>query len=154
MINRPLAQPRIFTWIVGLSLAIGLSACHQYPLTLNGNRLDAPPLLSGFNLADKYLNACVNEHIFDQHITRAEQLSELNCAQRSIRSLQGLEFFPHLLKLRLNNNPIVSFKPLLALSNLEQLEVSDNPSDCTSLHQLRQRGVKVVGDCAIKPATQ
>lgn len=137
-------------WLLSLYLVLGLSACQSYPVTLNGARLNSKPLLSGFKLADKHLSACVNEHIFDQRITKPEQLTELNCAQRSIRSLQGLEFFPHLLSLRLQNNPLDSLKPLLALNNLERLEVSDDTADCSSLDQFRQKGVKIKGTCVNK----
>lgn len=148
MITRSLKKHNFSIWIITIPLILGLSGCQHYPITLNGSQLNSKPLLTGFNLADKHLMACVNEHIFDRHISKAEQLIELNCAERSIRSLKGLEYFPHLLRLRLNNNPIDSFKPLLALTNLEQLDVSDNATDCTSLLQLRQRGVKLAGACA------
>ncbi|HMW49370.1 MAG TPA: hypothetical protein PK011_03565 [Marinagarivorans sp.] len=148
MIRRPLKKHSFTPWIMSISLCLVLGACQNYPITFNGNRLNSAPLLSGFNLADKHLSACVNEHIFDQKIRKAEQLTELNCAERSIHSLKGLEFFPHLLVLRLNNNPIDSFKPVLALQNLERLEVGNTTADCASLMQLRQKGVKVEGACA------
>ena len=120
--------------------------------TLNGNAINAKPLLTGIKLEDKHLQACVNEHIFDRHITKPEELTELNCAQRSIRSLQGLQLFPQLIALHIKHNPVASYKPLLAISNLEQLEVSDSPTDCASLTTLRSRGVKVKGGCIGMPA--
>lgn len=137
-------KPRL---MLGIYLILGLSACQNVPVTLNGNRLNSTPLLTGFRIEDKHLLACVNEHIFDHHISQAAQLTELNCAQRSIHSLNGLDFFPHLLILRLPHNPINSFKPLLALSNLEQLQLSEDATDCASLAQLRSRGIKVEGAC-------
>lgn len=152
MISPPAKMHSISALLLSLYLVLGLCACQSYPFTLNGARLDSKPLLTGVNLSDKHLSACVNEHIFDQHITTPEQLTELNCAQRSIRSLQGLEFFPHILSLRLQNNPLDSLKPLLVLNNLERLEVSNDTTDCSSLLQLRQKGVKVQGACENKAA--
>jgi Leucine-rich repeat (LRR) protein len=128
-------------------LAGTLSACHNYPVKLNGNPVGGKPLFSGFYIEDKHLAACINEHIFDQHITQAEDLKNLNCAQRSIRSLKGLEIFSHLLSLNLNDNAIESIKPVFAISSLEQIQLNGSSVDCNSIAKLRARAVKVSGVC-------
>ncbi|HEY6530389.1 MAG TPA: hypothetical protein VIZ65_17005 [Cellvibrionaceae bacterium] len=137
-----------FSCVLIVSLVGSLSACHNYPVHINGNPIGAKPLFSGFHIEDKHLATCINEHIFDQHITQAEDLTHINCAQRSIRSLKGLEIFSHLLSVNLNDNAIESISPLFAISSLEEIQLNGNLVNCNEINKLRARSVKINGVCA------
>jgi Leucine-rich repeat (LRR) protein len=143
-----LLKPYFPSYILIMSFASSLSACNNYPVHLNGNPIGAKPLFSDFHVEDKRLAACINEHILDQHITQAEALTRLNCAQRSIRSIKGLEIFSHLLSVNLNDNAIESINPLFAISSLEEVQLNGSLVDCDSINKLRARAVKVNGVCA------
>ena len=133
-----------------LCLLISLPACQNYSLKLNGNALNAEPVFSNFVVADKHLAACIKEHLFDQHATKAEDLKQLYCPQRSIKSLQGLETFNHLLSVKINGNAVTTLAPLMALSSVEEVNLEGNPVDCGQVNNLRTRGVRVVGVCNAK----
>jgi Leucine-rich repeat (LRR) protein len=129
-----------------------LFGCQNYPVTFNGSPIKAPTLLSGYQLTDKNLAICVGEHIFDQKITRFGQLRQLNCAQRSIKSLHGIEQFHNLLKVDISGNPINSVAPLLAIKTLEEVTLAPllNSSGCTEVKNLQDRGVAVKGVCTAR----
>lgn len=122
--------------------------CQNYPITLNGSPIKTPELLANFQVEDKHLAECLAEHIFDLKISKFSQLRQLNCAQRSIKSLRGIEQFPNLLKVNLSGNPIRSITPLLAVATLEEVNLNASSLDsCTEAKTLQQRGVRVMGIC-------
>ncbi|MEY4590046.1 MAG: hypothetical protein RL497_2122 [Pseudomonadota bacterium] len=141
--KHPACRAIFFALCAGFSL----SACQNYPLTLNGNSLNPAPLFSAFHVEDKHLAACIKEHIFDAKAAKVEDIKHLNCPHRAIRSLKGLETFSHLLRIKLTENPIQSITPLLAIPSLEEVNLEGSASHCAEVNVLRARGVKVGGGC-------
>lgn len=140
-------HPKPNAYLAAIALCYCTTACQNYPIKLNGNALDAKPLYTSFNIEDKHLAKCIDEHILDQHISHARDLTQLNCQQRSIRSLNGLEHFSHLTQLKLDHNPIQSVSPLLKLSRLEKVGLNGATANCAEVSTLRARGINVIGVC-------
>ncbi len=131
--------------LAGTAATLG---CQNYPVTFNGSQINAPELLANFQVEDKHLADCLAEHIFDLKISKFSQLRQLNCAQRSIKSLRGIEQFSNLLKVNFSDNPIRSITPLLALTTLEEANLNATTIDsCIETKTLRHRGVRVIGIC-------
>lgn len=139
-----------------------LSGCKNYSISLNDNTLYTPAgVFKDFDIADAALNDCVTQTLFDEKITRAEDLTQLNCSNAGVKSLTGLsKFFAltavnlsentlndidelgklgRLEVLLLNKNAIKSSAPLLTLLHLRKLDLSNNPiKDCDNLQQLKK----------------
>jgi len=130
-------------------MLVALTGCARYSVTVNELPVYEPAaLFSDFNIDDRALFVCVQQTIEDKGITRAEQLTVLNCSHAGIASLQGLARFTlleelnladnklndiHVLqdvarlrKLDLRGNRLTSANALLSLSNLEQVDLSGN----------------------------
>ncbi|MFT6264433.1 MAG: Leucine-rich repeat (LRR) protein [Oleiphilaceae bacterium] len=82
-------------------------------------------LISYINYSDNPLQACVNSTAESNGWTLISEMSELNCADKGIQNLRGVEFLTGLTKLVLNDNKIVTFD---ASSNklLEELWIYNN----------------------------
>jgi Leucine-rich repeat (LRR) protein len=143
--------------VAGSFLVMG---CKNYSVNVNENVVYTPPsIFKGYQITDTKLRDCVEQTIFDQHITKAEDLTRLNCSNAGIASLAGLETFfalkelnltnnkvtdintigqlGRLEKLMLGNNKIRNASPLLHLLHLKQLDVKENPQmECKDLKQL------------------
>jgi Leucine-rich repeat (LRR) protein len=161
MQTNPVFSWRNFSWIC-FSVFCGLliSGCKNYSVSVNDNLVYIPPsIFKDYSIADQRLFDCVQQTIFDKNITRAEDLTTLNCSNAGIRSLQGLEKFfalvdvnlaenqiadittigalARLENLKLNDNQIVNPSPLLQLLHIKQLELQGNPTlDCRELKQV------------------
>jgi Leucine-rich repeat (LRR) protein len=146
------------------ALAAGFltTGCKNYSVSVNENVVYTPPsIFKDYQLADAQLHDCVEQTIFDLHITKAEELTRLNCSNAGIKSLAGLDKFfaltevnladnqladiteignlGRLEKLILTNNKIKNPAPLLHLLHVTQLELGENPQmTCTDLRQLQQ----------------
>lgn len=150
-----------FLWATSSLLAsLLLGGCKQYSVSLNDNVVYTPPsIFKDYQLGDAQLFACVQQTIYDRHITRAEELEILNCSNAGIKSLAGLDKFfalkelnlaennltdisavgnlGRLETLKLNDNQISSGAPLLYLLHLKSLDIKNNPQlDCKDLTQL------------------
>lgn len=137
-----------------------LIGCKNYSVSLNDKTVYTPaPLFTDYQIADAKLNDCVEQTIYDLHITTAADLTRLNCSNAGIKSLIGLDKFFALTELNLannnlsdiseianlgrlevlllNTNAIKQASPLLHLLHLQQLDMSGNSSvDCKDLYQL------------------
>ena len=147
--------------ILAVIFICGLCAgCKNYSVSVNDKTVYTPAsLFTNYQITDVKLKDCVEQTIYDLHITKAEDLTRLNCSNAGISSLQGLEKFFALAELNLadnqisninvleklgrlevlvlNNNAIKHSAPLLKLLHLQMLDVSQNPAlACKDLHQL------------------
>lgn len=139
-----------------------LTSCKNYSLSVNDKTVYTPAsLFKNYQLADTKLKDCVEQTIYDLHITKAEDLTRLDCSNAGISSLAGLDKFFALTELNLagnqltdiselgnlgrlevlllNGNQIKNPAPLLSLLHLQQLDLTQNPSmTCKDLYQLAQ----------------
>ena len=146
----------------GLVTSLLTTGCKNYSVSVNENVVYTPPsLFKDYQLADSQLHNCVEQTIVDLHITKAEELTRLNCSNAGIKSLAGLnKFFAlkelnladnqladiseignlgRLEKLVLTNNKIKNPAPLLHLLHIAQLQLGDNPQmTCNDLQQLQK----------------
>lgn len=146
----------------GLATSLLTTGCKNYSVSVNENVVYTPPsIFKDYQLADSQLHDCVEQTIYDLHISKAEDLTRLNCNNAGIKSLAGLDKFfaltelnladnqladiteigklGRLEKLILTNNKINNPAPLLHLLHLTQLELGDNPQmTCADLQQLQQ----------------
>jgi Leucine-rich repeat (LRR) protein len=145
-----------------LSALIALvSGCKNYSFSVNDKTIYTPAdIFKDYQIADAALADCVAQTILDLHITRAEDLTRLNCAHAGIKSLAGLDKFFALTDLNLSENQIQDINslnqlgrleilllqknkisqsaPLLNLLHLRQVNLSNNPiKDCNNLQQLQ-----------------
>jgi len=142
-------------------LSLFFVGCKNYSLSVNDNTLYTPAkIFKSYQIVDTALADCVAQTIIDLHVTKAEDLKQLNCSKAGIKTLTGLNKFFALTELNLNdnkiqdinelsnlgrleilhlqNNNITHSAPLLNLLHLHQLNLSHNPiKDCNSLQQLR-----------------
>jgi Leucine-rich repeat (LRR) protein len=142
-------------------LAASFTACKNYSVSLNDRTVYTPAgVFKDFQIADAALAECVTQTIFDLHITKAEDLTRLNCSEAGINDLSGLDKFFALKELNLSNNhiqqieelnklgrlevlllqnnKITRIEPLLNLIHLKQIDISNNAiTDCRNLKQLK-----------------
>lgn len=146
----------------GLVTSLLVSGCKNYSVSVNENVVYTPAsIFKDYQLADAQLHDCVEQTIYDLHITSAEELTRLNCSNAGITSLVGIDKFfvlkelnladnqladiseigqlGRLEKLVLSNNKINNPAPLLNLLHLAQLHLDQNPQmTCKDLQQLQQ----------------
>lgn len=149
-----------FRFLSVLSIGCVVVGCKNYSVSLNDNVVYMPPpIFKDYAIADKQLFDCVQQTLFDGHITRAEDLTRLNCSNAGIQSLKGLETFfalkdinlaenqlrdiqtigllGRLETVKLNNNQIIDPSPLRNLLQLKQLDLQNNPDlDCRGARDL------------------
>lgn len=118
-----------------------LSGCERYTFTFNEQPVLKPTeLFSGYKIQDPALSVCVEQAIKDLAVTRANQLSQLNCSNAGIASLSGLEIFTGLIIVNLAQNQLTSIKPLLYLPNLDSISLEGNTSlDCPDAQLLSEQ---------------
>ena len=110
----------LFT-IGGLFLVALIAGCKSYSVSVNNKMVYTPAsLYKDFVIADAHLRACVEQTIIDKHITKAEDLKQLNCSHAGVASLAGLEKFYSIEQLNLSENALQS---IAQLSNFSQLKV-------------------------------
>lgn len=151
---------RLSVLALTLMCSAGLISCKNYSVSVNDKTVYTPaPLFKNYQLADAKLKDCVEQTITDLHITKAEELTRLNCSNAGISSLTGLDKFFALTELNLANNLISDIDtlgnlgrlevlvltnnhiknpaPLLNLLHLQTLELGNNPAiACKDLYQL------------------
>jgi hypothetical protein len=144
----------------GLTASFLTLGCKNYSVSVNEKVVYTPPsVFKDYQLADSKLKDCVEQTIYDLHISSAEELTRLNCSNAGISSLIGLDKFfalkelnladnqlvdvsvigslGRLEKLELTNNNIRNAEPFLHLLHLQQLNLENNPDlDCKLLDQL------------------
>jgi Leucine-rich repeat (LRR) protein len=148
--------------IAGILCSYLVCGCSHYSVSVNDKLVyTPPPVFKDYQIEDQLLKACVEQTIYDLHITQAEDLKQLNCSHAGIKSLRGLsKFFAlealnladnHLVdiaelknlgrlkQLVLTQNAITDATPLLSLLHLHSLNLEDNPGlACADLKQLEQ----------------
>ena len=134
-------------------LALGLTSCKDYTYTLNEQPIfTSPELFSNYDISDTSLKSCTEQAIFDQNVTRANQLTHLNCSNAGISELKGLEIFTSLTHINLSGNKLVQVKPLLFLSQLQMVALETNKHlDCRDGRQLTNQvngSVKLPAHCS------
>ncbi|MGV8834633.1 leucine-rich repeat domain-containing protein [Cellvibrio sp.] len=146
----------------GLVTSLLTAGCKNYSVSVNENVVYTPPsIFKDYQITDAKLRDCVEQTIYDLHITSAEDLTRLNCSNAGIKSLDGLDKFfalkelnladnqladiseieqlGRIEKLVLTNNTIKNPAPLLHLLHLTQLHLAKNPQmTCKDLQQLQQ----------------
>jgi hypothetical protein len=156
-------QKNSFFYLTALIIlaSIVTSGCKNYSFSVNDKTIYTPAgIFKDYQIADAALADCVAQTIIDLHITRAEDLTRLNCSQAGIKSLNGLDKFFALTDLNLSENQIQDISslnklgrleilllqknnishsaPLLNLLHLRQVNLSDNPiNDCNNIKQLQ-----------------
>lgn len=144
----------LFTLTV-LGLTLELAGCEGYTYTLNQQPVFTPTetkLFSNYDISDPALKSCTEQAIFDQTVTRASQLTHLNCSNAGISELKGLETFTGLTHINLGGNRLVQIKPLLFLSQLQMVSLETNKHlDCSDGRQLVNQvngSVKLPSHCS------
>jgi Leucine-rich repeat (LRR) protein len=106
---------------------IFLSACEGYDFTVNNKVVYTPvPLFSNFATPDPGLNDCLKRAINDGVITKADQLTNLDCSFAGIESLDGLALFTGLKTLRLSANKVHNLVEIGKIATLEEVYLDDN----------------------------
>jgi hypothetical protein len=96
-----------------------------YPLDASLWSLKVEDVLA--EISDENLRACVEAAVIG--LVEVADLSDLDCSERGIVNLTGLQNFIGLTKLELRFNQIADLSPLLNLSNLLELGLQGNPID-------------------------
>lgn len=110
-----------------LIISLLVSSCKNYSVSVNENVVYTPPsIFKDYQIADQQLFDCVQQTIYDSHITRAEDLTKLNCSNAGIQSLVGLDKFFALKELNLADNNIADITTIGNLGRLERLKLSGN----------------------------
>ena len=103
------------------------AGCADYRYTVNERVVYTPaPLFRDYNLPDPGLRNCVHQHIVDAGVTRAAQLTELNCSHAGIEDLSGIEVFAGLAQLGLSNNRLEELASLAEMDSLRELRLDGN----------------------------
>ena len=107
--------------------ALLLTGCGNYDITVNDKVIyGAPTIFLDFNLADAALQTCVSQQIIDLRLTSPEGLTDLNCSNAGIESLEGIELFGNIERLKLSSNRIRNLMALSKLTGLQELWLDDN----------------------------
>ncbi len=133
-------------------LAASLASCKNYSISFNNKTVyTPPPLFKDFAIADLHLHNCVAQTIADQHITKAEDLKQLNCSHAGISSLTGLEKFYAIEQLNLSENALQSIAALTNFSALQVLILRKNNLTNAEpiLHMLALRELDLSGNAAL-----
>ena len=104
-----------------------LLSCADYEITLNDQplRLGKPVSIS-FTVSDSSLSRCLIETLKVQNAIRIDDLETLDCSHAGIKSLEGLEQFQGLARIKLSGNELYDIGPLLSLGELMIADLSDN----------------------------
>ncbi|MEN0038814.1 MAG: leucine-rich repeat domain-containing protein, partial [Cellvibrio sp.] len=111
----------------GLATSLLTAGCKNYSVSVNENVVYMPPsIFKDYQLADSLLHDCVEQTIYDLRITKAEDLTRLNCSNAGIKSLAGLDKFFALTELNLADNQLADITEIGKLGRLEKLFLTNN----------------------------
>lgn len=121
-----------------IALAVGLSTCAGYDVSLNDRLIYTPKeLFTDFALSDAAMHDCVRQTLEYQKATSAAQLTTLNCSGAGISSLDGLDTFSAITHLKLSVNKVTNIDELASLTRLQVLHLDENQiSDISVLSTL------------------
>lgn len=116
-----------------------LAGCESFDVNVNDRVVHTPqPLFSDFETPDEGLSQCLGRAISHGGVSAASQLTDLNCSNAGIESLEGLASFRDLLKLRLSANEVVNVSAISSLQSLQELYLDGNAvADPAPLFQLK-----------------
>lgn len=102
---------------------------HLMEFNLNTDPFDStsfPQLLSGLNINDSGLRECINELSRRYGWDYVTQFTDLDCSDKQISNIAGLENFTLLVRLNLSNNQIKDISALSSLKSFYSLDLSSN----------------------------
>ena len=122
-------------------ICLFVSACERYTWTVNERAVYNPPtLFKDYSVADPALADCIDQIITDQRLTRATQLTRLNCSHAGIKNVEGLTIFTGLAYLDLSGNSLSHIKPLLFLPYLDTVNLKGNAAlSCSDVQLLAKQ---------------
>ena len=150
--KHPFSQTQSLWVFCALFVTLLFSGCKNYSVSVNDNLVYVPPsIFKDFVIADQRLFDCVQQTIYDAKITRAEDLTKLNCSNAGITSLAGLEKFFALKELNLADNKIVEISTLGAMGRLEILKLNNNniKNPAPLLHLLHIKQLDLQGNATL-----
>ena len=104
-----------------------LLSCSDYEITLNDQPLQLrKPVSIAFTVSDSSLSRCLIETLKVQNAIRIDDLETLDCSHAGIKSLEGLEQFQGLARIKLSGNELYDIGPLLSLGGLTIADLSAN----------------------------
>ncbi|MEX2367322.1 MAG: hypothetical protein WD601_12020 [Pseudohongiellaceae bacterium] len=103
-------------------------ACNSpYTITLNERVLYTPnPQLRGELVSDPNLQGCLNQIMMNSETAEPESITLLACPDAGITSIQGIEKLSNLEQLELSDNRISDLGPLANLRNLRLVSMANN----------------------------
>ncbi len=100
--------------------------------------IDAYANFDELSFSDTTLQQCVDDAAAAGGLEDAGELDALSCS--GVADAAGLDAFPNLVTLNLAGNSLTTLDPLLALGNLQFLDISGNPNlPCEQIDELAQR---------------
>ncbi|WP_158681667.1 FG-GAP-like repeat-containing protein [Microbulbifer pacificus] len=81
--------------------------------------------IEDLSFVDASLEACLDQHAADNGWTSIGEVTYLYCAQRGIRTLEGIEALAALTDLDIGGNPVENISPLAGLSDIGNLNAWD-----------------------------
>ena len=120
---------------------------HRSPLMVSGGE-------ALNNIRDNELQQCIDEHLAMRNIAYAGALHELECIDRGITSLSGIEGFPNITRLNLSGNNLRALSSLSSLFSLSELYISNTGiQDISVLSRLTHLGILAIADNDISDIT-
>jgi Leucine-rich repeat (LRR) protein len=126
--------------LIFVAFAISLLlSCSDYEITLNDQPiLLRKPVPEDVTVFDSGLSRCLSETLKMQSHTDISGLSALDCSFAGIKTLDGLEQFQGLVRVKLNDNELSDIGPLLSLGQLAIANVENNNNiPCEQLQVLQ-----------------
>lgn len=114
--------------LLALSMPVLLTACGGYQVVLNNNVLYTPngaPIVPSL-LSDANLQGCLNQQFNISGNNDPESITLLACPSSGVQSLAGISALTNLEQLELSDNTITDLRPLQNLRNLRVLSIRNN----------------------------
>ena len=141
--------PKIFSAVFISASSLVLVACAGYEVTLNERVVydPFPGEPSDDLLEDANLQGCLNQ-LLDENQSSIESITLIACPDSGISSLAGIEALSNLEQLELSNNAISDLSPLSNLKKLRVLSLRNNQvRDIRALNNLPiLRFVSLIGN--------
>jgi hypothetical protein len=113
--------------LVFLLCLSGCGSLKDYDVTLNDRVVYTPrPLAVDAAITDPALAACIAQTLKDQNLSSPTQLQALICTSAGITSLQGIEIYSAIARLKLSGNKLTDVTALQPLAALDDLWLDDN----------------------------
>ncbi len=109
------------------TILLVVASCADYQFKVNDRVIYTPaPLYAEYEIPDEAFRECIKQHVGDGAMTNASQLTELNCSHAGVTSLEGIEVFTALARLKLSSNAITDVGPLAPLAQLSDIYLDGN----------------------------